>query len=46
MCKVSERHQVVGLDGSLDVGAVDADSNTHDHMLGTLGNTPVELEEV
>lgn len=46
MCEVTQRHEVVGLDGPLDIGAVDADSNTHQHMLGTLPNASVELEKV
>ena len=34
------------LNGSVDVLAVDADGDTHDHVLGALGNLAVDLEEV
>ena len=41
-----ERHEVVGLNDALDVVSPDTDSNTHDHVLGTLGNLAIELQEV
>ena len=37
---------VVGLDGSVDVVLVDADGDTHEHMLRALDNNVVDLEEV
>jgi len=46
MCKVSFGHEVVCLDYSFKVGAVDTHSDTHYHVLGTLGNTTVEAKEV
>lgn len=44
--EVSEGHHVIGLKHPLDVSTVNADSDTHEHVLRALGNTPVELEEV
>ena len=41
-----EGHEVVGLDNALDVVTPDTDSNTHDHVLGTLGDLAIELEKV
>lgn len=46
MGEVTLRHKVIGLDDTLEVGAVNTDSDTHDHMLRALGNTSVETEEV
>lgn len=44
--EVSLRHEVVCLDDAVDVGSVDADSDTHDHMLGTLRDASVDTKEV
>ena len=39
-------HQVVGLDGGLDVLLVDADGDAHQQVLRTLGDLAVDLQEV
>ena len=39
-------HQVVSLEDLLDVVPVNADGNTHDHVLRPLGNLAVDAEEV
>lgn len=40
------RHEVVGLEGSFQVGDVDADRASHQHVLGSLGNLAIHLEQV
>ena len=40
------RHHVVGLDGGVDVFAVDADRHPHQHVLRTLDNLAVDLQQV
>ena len=40
------RHEVVGFDGAVDVRAVDTNGDTHEHVLGTFGDTVVDAEEV
>src|SRR5690606_36831102 len=42
----SQRHMVVSLDCLLNIIAVDSNSNTHDHMLRTLGDLSVNTEKV
>ena len=44
--EVSLRHEVVGLDRLLDVVSVDSDGDSHDHVLGALGNVAVDSEQV
>ena len=44
--KPALRHQVVGLDCALDVVLVDADGDAHEHVLRTLGDLAVELQQV
>ena len=39
-------HQVVCFDGTIDVAAVDADSNTHDEMLRTLRRAAIDFQKV
>ncbi len=46
MGEVLLRHEVVRLDGTLDVLAVDTNSDTHEHVLGSLGDLAVDAEEV
>jgi hypothetical protein len=46
VCEVFVGHVVVGLDSGLDVAAVDANSDTHDHVLRSLGDFAVDAEEV
>lgn len=40
------RHEVVSLEDTLNIVTPDADSHTHDHVLGTLNNLAINLEEV
>ena len=44
--EVALRHQVVGLERSVDVLAVDANGHTHEHVLRTLGDLASDLEQV
>ena len=37
---------VVRVDGRINVGLVDTDGDTHDHVLGTLNSLVVHLEQV
>lgn len=46
MSEVSFRHEIVGLDDALDVGTVDANRNTHDHVLRPFGDVLIDSEEV
>lgn len=46
MCEKSFRHKVVRLDDALNIVLVDAHGNTHNHMLGTFGNTAIDPEKV
>ena len=46
MGKVLLRHELVGLDGGVDVLAVDADRDAHDHVLRPFRNFPVAAHEV
>lgn len=46
MGEVFAGHEVVGIDDTLNVVTPDADSDTHDHVLGTLNNLAVKLEKV
>jgi len=39
-------HKVVGLNNTLDVGSVDSYSNTHKHVLWSLGRDIVDLQQV
>ena len=39
-------HEVVGLDCSLYVMLVDANTHSHEHVLGPLCNLPVNLEKI
>ena len=41
MGEVAFGHEVVGLEDAIDVAPVDAHSDTHDHLLGTLGDAAV-----
>jgi hypothetical protein len=34
------------LNGGLDISAVDADGNAHEHVLGSLGNLAANLEQI
>lgn len=46
MGKVSLRHQVIRLENAFDVFAMDTNSDTHNHVLWALGNTPVYSEKI
>ena len=46
MCEVSLGHKVIGLDDPVDVSAVDPYSDTHNHVLWTLGNTSINTKKV
>ena len=46
MGEVAVRHEVVGLEDALDVVAVDAHRDAHDHVLRALSDTAVDAEEV
>jgi len=39
-------HQVVGLDSLLDIISMDSDSDSHDHVLGTLSDVSIDSEKV
>jgi hypothetical protein len=40
------RHQVVGLDGGVNVLSMDADGYTHQHVLRTFDNFPFDFQQV
>lgn len=44
--EVSLGHEVVGLEDAVEVAAVNTDSDTHDHVLGTLGGAAIDAEKV
>lgn len=46
VCKVTLAHQIVGLDGCVNVGAVNAYGNTHQHVLGSLSDVPIDAKKV
>jgi hypothetical protein len=46
MCKVSLRKTVVGLNDARHVVSVNANGNTHQHVLRTFGNLVLHLEQV
>lgn len=46
MCEVLFGHQVVCLEDALYIRTVDADSDAHDHVLGSFGHAVVDTEEV
>lgn len=46
MGKVSLRHEVVGLDDLLEVGTVNTDRDTHDHVLRSLDNLAVDSKQI
>jgi len=39
-------HQVVRLDGRIDVFTVDADGHAHQHVLRTFNNFAVDLQQI
>ena len=46
MGEVALAHQVVGVEGFLDVGVVNTDRHTHQHVLRAFSHFTVELEQV
>lgn len=46
MSEVPLRHEIVSLDDTVNVPAVNTDSNTHDHVLRTFSNPTIEAEKV
>ena len=44
--KVSLRHEMVGLDDPLNIISVNANGNTHDHLLGSFSYSTVDSEEM
>jgi hypothetical protein len=46
MRKEALAHEMVRLNGALDVVAVDTDGDTHEHVLGTFGNATIDTEQV
>ena len=46
MGKVLLAHQLVGLDGRVDVLAVDADRDPHNHVLRPLGDLAVAAHQI
>lgn len=46
MGEVPLAHQVVRLDTLFDVGAVDTDGNSHEHVLRSLGDSSVDSKQV
>lgn len=46
VCEVTVGHQEVRINGALNVTAMDADSNTHEHVLRALGDLAVDTKKV
>ena len=46
MGEVFETHKVVSLDGSFDVGTMDTECYSHEHLLRSLDDLTVHLEQV
>lgn len=46
MGEISFRHEVVGLDHFGNVGTVDTNSDSHDHVLRALDNLAIDPEKV
>ena len=46
MGEVTLRHQIVSLKDTLDVGAVDTDSDTHQEVLWPLGYAAIKLQQI
>jgi hypothetical protein len=45
MCEILLQHEVVHLEDLVNVGPVNTDCHTHDHMLGVFGNAAVNAEK-
>lgn len=46
MSKVSFGHEIVGLDDAVNIGPVNADRNTHKHVLWAFSDATINSEEV
>jgi hypothetical protein len=46
MGKVTLGHEVVGFDNPFDILAMDANSDTHDHLLRSLGYSTIDSEQI
>lgn len=46
MSEPSVTHEVVGLDGGIDVGLVNTNGHSHEHVLWSLNDLTLDLEEV
>ena len=46
MGEVPFRHEIVSLKDALDVRAVNANDDAHDHVLCALGNAAVDAEKI
>ena len=46
MGEATFRHEIISLNDSLNVAAVNTDSDAHDHMLRALGHASVDTKEV
>ena len=46
MCKIFVRHQIVCLNGALDIFTMNANGDAHDHLLRSFGNLSVDAKKV
>jgi hypothetical protein len=46
MSEIALRHQVVSLDYTVNIGAMNADCDTHYHVLWAFSNTAINAEKV
>lgn len=44
--EVAFRHEVIRFEDAVDIGAVDTDGDTHDHVLRAFGDTTADAKEV
>lgn len=46
MSEVSLGHEVIGFENAVNVSAVNAHSDTHDHLLWPFSNAPIDAKKV
>jgi hypothetical protein len=46
MSKVTLRHKVVSLENFINVSTMNANSDTHNHMLGTFSHTTINVTQI
>lgn len=46
MGEIAFRHEIVCFYDMLNVGTMDADGASHDHVLRAFGDTPIEPQEI